>query len=240
LKKIRIIAIISAIITALAVYIYLAGMKKPVEVKKFPVVVASMQILEGQEIKEDMVTVKMLPAEAIVDKAATSLGDIVGRISSATVEPGEQLLVSRFFKSGETSSGLAIAIEKGKRAITVAVDPVSGVAGLINPRDNVDILLVIGVTEATASPDGSAPKTTVISKLLLQNIKVLATGKTIVPGGEASDAKTVDTITLSVTPEQALKLNFATSEGKIRLVLRSPIDSDEPDVSVVDINAVLE
>lgn len=241
MKKIRIIAIISAIITALAVYIYLAGMKKPVEIKKLPVVVATVEILEGQEIKDGMVAVKMLPEEAIVDRAATSVDEVIGRISSATIEPGEQLLASRFFKSGDTNNGLAIAIEKGKRAITVAVDAVSGVAGLIKPRDNVDVLLIIGVISATASPDGSVPATTTTySRILLQNIMVLAAGQTITADSSTSDAKTVDTITLSVTPEEAVRLNLAASEGKIRLVLRSPIDSDEPDIGPIDVTDLLD
>lgn len=232
MKKIRIIAIISALVTAIAVYVYLSGLNKPVEIPKYPVVVATVPIREGTEIKSDMVAVKMLPAEAIVDRAATGIDEVVGRISGTNVEAGEQLLVARFFKAGETGSGLAVAIEKGKRAFTVAVDAVTGVAGLIQPRDTVDVLLIIGIATEVRKPDEANPGseqtttvTTVYSNILLQGIKVLATGQTIVPGGDAAEPKTVDTITLSVTPEQAVRLNLAASEGKIRLVLRSPIDT---------------
>ncbi len=245
MKKIRIIAVISALVTAIAVYVYLSGLNKPIVIPKSPVVVAAVRIAEGTEIKSDMLVVKMLPPEAITDRAAISMDEVVGRVSSTNVEVGEQLLVSRFFKSGETGSGLAAALEKGKRAFTVAVDPVSGVAGLIQPRDSVDVMLVIGITQDVQKPDPLNPEnmitasvTTVYSTMLLQNIKVLATGQTIVPGSDSAEKKTVDTITLSVTPEQAVRLNLAASEGKIRLTLRSPIDTDESTVGdsvVVDL-----
>jgi pilus assembly protein CpaB len=247
LKKIRIIAIISAVITAVAVYIYLSGLNKPVEIQKFPAVVATVQIKEGTEIKPEMVSVKMLPADAIVDRAAASVDEVVGRISSTNVEAGEQLLVARFYKSGETSSGLAIAVEKGKRAFTVAVDSVTGVAGLIRPRDTVDVLLVIGLKGKVQKEDDTNPEdgqtsdiTIVYSKILLQNIKVLATGQTIVPGSDVNEPKTVDTVTLSVTPEQAVELNLAASEGKIRLVLRSPIDTDTTDTDDVIVDDIVK
>lgn len=245
MKKIRIIAVISALVTAIAVYVYLSGLNKPVVIPKSPVVVAAVKIPEGTEIKSDMLVVKMLPPEAITDRAATSMDEVVGRISSANVEVGEQLLVSRFFKSGETGSGLAAALEKGKRAFTVAVDPVTGVAGLIKPRDSVDVLLIIGITQDVEKPDPlnpekmiTTPVTTMYSTILLQNINVLATGQTIVPDSNTAEKQTVDTITLSVTPEQAVRLNLAASEGKIRLTLRSPIDTDEAtvgDTVVVDL-----
>jgi pilus assembly protein CpaB len=239
LKRIRIIAVISAIITALAVYVYLSGIKKPVVIQRVPVVVATVEIREGQEIKQEMVAVKMLPAEAIVSNAATSTDDVLGRISSGTVEPGEQLLVSRFFKAGDADNTLAYALEKGKRAFTVAVDAVSGVAGLIKPRDTVDILLIVTMPVGTAPPQGDQQATSTYSEVLLQSIKVLATGQTLQPSDAKAD-KSVDTVTLSLTPEQAVKLNLAVSQGRITLVLRSPIDTGTADVQQIDINGLAQ
>lgn len=241
MKKIRIIAIISALVTAAAVYVYLQSLKKPPEVQLYPVVVASVPIAEGQEIQESMVAVRMLPAEAIADRAATNTADVVGRISSASAEKGEQLLVSRFYKAGEASKtgGLAEALEKGRRAFTVAVDAVGGVAGLIMPRDSVDVLIIVGITSESPDQSGTA-LTTTYSKLLLQNIRVLATGQTIIPGSDTADPKTYDTVTLSVTPDEAVRLNLAASEGKVRLVLRSPIDTDEPAVQQVEVKDLVD
>jgi pilus assembly protein CpaB len=228
----------SSVITALAVYIYLSGIHKPVVIQRIPVVVASVQIKEGQEIKLEMVSVKMMPAEAVVNNAATKLDDVVGRISSTTVEQGEQMLVSRFFKAGDSDNTLAYALEKGKRAFTIAVNPVSGIAGLIKPRDTVDVLMIVGVIDDKLTPQDAQPITTTYSRILLQNIMVLATGQVILPS-EAKADNTVETITLSVTPEQAVQLNLAVAEGKISLALRSPIDTATPDIKDMDVQDIV-
>jgi pilus assembly protein CpaB len=237
LKRIRIIAAISAVVTALAVYFYLASMQKPADIVRGPVVVASVKIAAGQEIKPEMVEVKSLPVEAINAAAARSADEVIGRVSSADTEPGEQLLVSRFFKTGEADNTLAYALERGKRAFTVPVDSVTGVAGLIKPRDRVDVLLIIGVAQASLTPQ-DVPLMTTYSELMLQNIMVLATGQ-VMQADSTDESTTVETITLSVTPEQAVRLNLAVSDGKIRLILRSPIDTDTPAVPPLQIKQLL-
>lgn len=113
MKRIRIIAAVSAVVTALAIYIYLSNIHKPVDVQRGPVVVAAQKIDAGKVVTADMVEVKDLPLEAINDQAARSADEVVGRVSSADAEPGEQLLVSRFYRAGEANDTLAYSLEKG-------------------------------------------------------------------------------------------------------------------------------
>lgn len=228
MKRIRIIAVLSAIVTAIAVYVYLASLNKPVVIPHAEVVVAVSEIQEGQKITDAMVVEKSVPSEAAVPNAAVAAGDIVGQISSAKVEPGEQILTTKCFKAGGANSALAFALEKGMRAFTVPVDAVSGVAGLIEPKDSVDVLLIIGLPEGSLTPQ-DAQVMTVHSEILLQNIKVLAVDRNMTPDSKPGQDNPA-TITLAVTPEQAVQLNLAASEGKIRLVLRSPQDTDTPNV----------
>ena len=237
MKRIRIIAIISAIVTALAVYIYLANVKKPVDIQRAPVVVATQKIAAGQEVTAGMVEVKNLPVEAINAQAARSADDVVGHVSSAETEPGEQLLLPRLVKTGSTSNTLAYALDKGMRAFTLSVDPVSGVDGLIKPQDHVDVLIIIGVQQPSLTPQ-DMPLTTTYSETLLQNILVLATGQVMQPDSD-DKTTTVDTVTVSVTPDQAVQLNLAASEGKVRLVLRSPVDTATPTTQPLQVQQLL-
>ena len=89
------------------------------------------------------------------------------------------------------------------------VDDVSGVAGFVHPRDKVDVLVDMKMQGANDS----------FSKTILQNITVMTIGQT----WEQKDSKpvVVNTVTMEVTPEQAEILNLASTEGKIRLALRS-------------------
>lgn len=257
MKRIRIIAVIAALATAFALYLYLSSMKKPEAILRVPVVVAVKEIPEGIKITADMVTIKELPQEAIVSNAASRLDVVVGLISSCNVQPDEQILGTKVFKAGETKSGLAFSLDKGMRAFTVPVDQVTGVAGFIQPKDHVDLLVITdlaGVISAkqfqklvegewapeklpggTPVPESTLPPVT-FSLMILQNIKVLAVGQ--VMKSEGSDAKpaVAETVTLAVTPEQALKLNLA-SKGNIRLVLR-PANDDSKLIDTIVANLI--
>jgi pilus assembly protein CpaB len=254
LKRIRIIAAVAAVATALAIYFYLAGMKKPVDVVRGPVVVAVQKIAAGQVIQPEMVAVRNLPVEAINDQAARSVDEVVGRVSTSDAVPGEQMIVSRFYRAGDNNGTLAYALEKGKRAFTVSVNAESGISGLIKPRDHVDVLAILSVKRHQIKPyatEGLLPDDpddmqyalgdevdVVYSLLPLQNILVLATGQ-VMQADSGNSQTAVEQVTLSVTPEQAVLLNLCASEGKIRLALRSPIDNDTVDVEPKNIDDVI-
>ena len=109
--------------------------------------------------------------------------------------------------------------------MTVKVDDVVGVSGFILPGTLVDIVVVI------QPPKGSANEE-MISKIVLQNIKVLASGQNIdKPRNDREVERSVKAVTLQVTPEQAEKLALASSEGKLQLVMRNSVDQADEQTS---------
>jgi pilus assembly protein CpaB len=101
-------------------------------------------------------------------------------------------------------------LEDGKRALTVKVDEVAGVAGFIHPGDRVDVLMDLSLKAQSEH----------FSKTILHNISVLTTGQIWEQKGE-NKPMVVNTVTLELTPEEAEVLNLASNEGKIRLALRN-------------------
>jgi len=102
--------------------------------------------------------------------------------------------------------------------MTVKVDEVVGVSGFIMPGTLVDVVVVITPPKNSGSED-------VISKIVLQNIKVLASGQNIdKPKDSREVERSVRAVTMQVTPEQAEKLALASSEGKLQLVMRNSVD----------------
>jgi pilus assembly protein CpaB len=105
--------------------------------------------------------------------------------------------------------------------MTVKVDDVVGISGFIMPGTLVDVVVVIVPTGNGAAAQDP------ISKIVLQNIKVLANGQNIDKPESEREANSVKAVTLLVTPEQAEKLALASSEGKLQLVMRNSIDQGD-------------
>jgi pilus assembly protein CpaB len=106
-----------------------------------------------------------------------------------------------------------------KRAVSVKVDEVVGVAGFVLPGTRVDVLVTLN---PETEGDSQKPATT---RLILQNVKVLASGQKIEKDAEGKP-QTVTVITLLVTPEESEKLTLASTEGKIQMALRNAMDMD--------------
>ena len=121
--------------------------------------------------------------------------------------------------SKEAGAGLPPVIPEGMRAVSVRVNEVIGVAGYVLPGTRVDVL-------ATASPTND-PKD-ITTKVVLANVQVLTAGTRMEQ--DQSDGKPVQVtvVTMSVTPEQAERLALASTEGKIQLALRNPLDQSAP------------
>jgi pilus assembly protein CpaB len=138
------------------------------------------------------------------------------RVVLSPLKRGEPVLRSKITGPGQRAS-LASLLDEGKRAVTVSVDDVRGVAGFVLPGDFVDIVII--------ADDGS-PKRQSYSDILLEHVKVLAIDQVASEGeGQPTVAKAV---TVEVTKEQAQKILLATSIGKLSLILARPVES-KPD-----------
>ena len=122
--------------------------------------------------------------------------------------------------SKESGAGLPPVIPEGMRAVSVRVNEVIGVAGYVLPGNRVDIL-------ATASPtDVHADITT---KVILSNVQVVTAGTRMEQDQEKGKPMQVTVVTLLVFPDQAERLALASTEGKIQLALRNPLDTGAPE-----------
>jgi pilus assembly protein CpaB len=142
--------------------------------------------------------------------------EVVGRGLISDLQENEPLLESKLAPKG-AGGGLPIIISEGKRALTMRVNEVSGVAGFVTPNTRVDVLL----TMENQGP-GSEPAT----RIIMQDMRVLAAGQSIQPDKEGKP-QSVPVVTFLVSPEQAETLALASGQGSIQLALRNQLDTTE-------------
>lgn len=214
MKKIYLIALIFAILTGIAVYSFAVYVQNSAKKDLVSVVVATKSIPENTMITSNMIEVKKLPAEAVNALAVKINSEAEGRVTNTRIEANEQILSTRLSELGKESSGLGFNLPAGKRAITVEVNDISGVAGAIKKGNRVDV--VVSILMGTGNT--KVAKTV----LLLQNITVLATNSS------TKDQKTTGytNITLAVTPQEAIELFYAQTNGKLTVVLRPVLDTE--------------
>lgn len=219
MKRIYLIALLFAVLTGIAVYNYAGYLQNSARAEMASAVFSVKRIPENTLITEDMIVLKKVPKESLNQLSANAIALVRGRITNAAVEADEQILTSRLNEIGADKGGLAYKVPKGKRAMTLEVNEITGVAGYIKKADHIDVIASLMLDQA--KKDGSIEK---ISKtvLLLQNTEVLAVSTA------NSDAKEVGytNITLAVTPEEAVTLFYAMTSGKITAVLRPILATD--------------
>jgi pilus assembly protein CpaB len=183
-----------------------------------PVVVAAADLQLGAEIKKEDLLVVQFPAGKTPEGTFAKPDEILGRGLIVPVVKNEPILKAKL-ASKEAGSGLPPVIPEGMRAVSVRVNEVVGVAGYVLPGNRVDVV-------ATASPTEARADTT--SKVVLSNVQVLTAGTRMEQTGDQSKPVQVTVVTLLVYPEQAERLALASTEGKIQLALRNPLDQGAP------------
>jgi pilus assembly protein CpaB len=196
------------------------------------VAVAKVAIPIGTKIIPEQITMVQFPKESTPDGTFEAPEKLVNRVAVVNIAPREPITESRLAPEG-TAGGLSAVIPEGYRAMTVKVDDVVGISGFIMPGTLVDVVVVIHPDDTTQQGQGP------ISKIVLQNIKVLANGQNIDKPSNERDANSVKVATLLVTPEQAEKLALASSEGKLQLVMRNSIDQGDEQTSGVNKRSLL-
>ena len=189
------------------------------------VVVAKVEIPVGSRIIPEQLVVAQFPADVTPVGAIGKIDEnLVGRVVISPISPKDPITESKLAPVGSLG-GLSSVIPEGYRAMTVKVDDVVGVSGFIMPGTLVDIVVVIQPPKGTANDE-------TISKIVLQNIKVLASGQNIdKPKNDREVERSVRAVTLQVTPEQTEKLALASSEGKLQLVMRNSVDQADEQTS---------
>jgi pilus assembly protein CpaB len=223
-------ALIFGLVAAFAVSRYLSSAN--VYAKSLnSIVVAKVDIPIGAKIIPEQLMVVQFPRESIPDGTFDNPQKLIGRVAVQNIGAREPLTDSRLAPEG-SAAGLSAVIPEGYRAMTVKVDDVVGISGFVQPGTLVDVVVVIKPEDETAE---KGP----VSKIVLQNIKVLANGQNIDKPKDDREANSVKAVTLQVTPEQAEKLALASTEGKLQLVMRNSIDQDDEQTNGVNKRTLL-
>jgi pilus assembly protein CpaB len=176
-------------------------------------VTAAQPLPIGSTLRLPMLKIFKVPADFFPKSGFSKVEDLVNRPVISNILPGEPILEARLGARG-SGVGLSPMIPLGKRAVSVRVNDVVGVAGFVLPGMKVDVLV-------TGRPPGSPAS---LTKTVLQNVIVLSAGQSIQPEPQGQAIAT-PVVTLLVSPEEAEILILASSEGKIQLALRNATDA---------------
>lgn len=182
------------------------------------VVVAAADLEVGAELGADQLRTIDWPASSVPDGAMDDPKEVVGRGLILPVVRNEPILPMKL-ASKEAGSGLPPAIPPGLRAVSVRVNEVIGVAGYVLPGTRVDVVATLNPTSQTAD---------MTSKIVLTDVQVLAAGTKLEQPNDKEKPVAVSVVTLLVDPDEAERLTLASSEGKIQLALRNPLDRARP------------
>jgi len=186
------------------------------------VVVAKQDIPAGATIAENMVEEITVNTAMLQPRAATSIDRVVNKVTLAPISKDEQILLNKLALTGQELS-LSAKVPPGKRAITIPVDNIASVGGMIRPGDHVDIVGIVPIP--MVGPDGKQVNQMTYLPLF-QNVLVLAVGQDF--ANTLASQKQVTSspiITFALSPQEANLIAFVQEQGKIRLILRSPQDA---------------
>src|SRR3990172_5181913 len=201
-----------ALVTTLAIVGYRQGLRRQAAVvapvKTEAAVFARTNVAERKVVSADTLELRQIPATAIHPRAARRIEDVAGRVAVAPIFADEQVLTNKLAALG-VNVGLSYALPKDKRAMTIAINEVIGVAGFVFPGDRVDVVATVNSGDLH------------LTKVVLQDVEVLAIAQKVEqkPGEEP---RVTTSATLALTPEQTEIVAQVDTSGGVRLALRPP------------------
>ncbi len=211
------IALLLALLASIGAYKFLSGQSRVAEQARLQtvgIVVAQVDIPLGSTINPNQVAVSAWPKDSYPKDALADPKIARGRVALRDFFRGEPVVESKLVPLNKSTGLLSLKVPPGMRAFSIKVNEVVGVGGFIVPDSRVDVVVTTSASQNTSEK---------ISKIVLEDIRVLAVGQVI----EQKENKpvTVNTVTLSLTPEDAEKLALAGNDGVIQLVMRSFADN---------------
>ena len=236
-----VIALVAGLVAVLMLNQYIKTIKDNVRAETLStigqtvnVVAAATEIKAGQRVEDFMLGFLEVPSRFVQPNYVKSPRSVIGKIAAVNLAKGEQISATQVTtKPLSRPGGLAVRIPKGKRAITIPIDKISAVGGMISPSDYVDIL---GTFPQTVIDAEGKEVVQPVMVTFMQNVLVLAVGTRIDPG----DGGKADTVTLALAPIEAQVVAYVQQNGQIRLVLRPPLESGVDPVAPIDANAVYQ
>jgi pilus assembly protein CpaB len=180
-----------------------------------PIAVALMDLPWGTQLTSKHMKLVRYLRDSLPPGHFEDLTELEGRVLLSPVTADEPIIESRLAPTTVEAGGVSAVVKPGKRAIAVKGDKVIGLSGLIRPGNRVDVLVTL------TDPRNDRE----VTKLVLQDVPVLATGEELSENGEG-EASPVDVYTLEVTPEEGEKLALAAAEGRLQFALRNATDME--------------
>lgn len=197
------------------------------------VVVAKRGLAPGDRIDAESMAVRKVPATYLPAGAVTpaEFPAYEGEALQLAMVSGEPLFAAAV--SARERRGLSSRIPPGTRAMTVMVDEVNSVSGMLRPGDRIDLMFSV-----RPRPDAGLPVGEVATPLM-SNLLVLATGTRTQVEPAPDAVGRFGAITVEVTPEQAQKLILAQRSGRITALLRHPDDQSPAARDALDLDELL-
>ncbi|MBZ2206066.1 Flp pilus assembly protein CpaB [Massilia soli] len=187
------------------------------------VVVAVADVGRGQKLLPEMLKLEEISVKNLPKDAFTDFSKLADRVLKSNIMRGEVLSEDKLAPPG-TVGGLSAMITEGKRAITVRVNDVIGVAGFALPGNYVDV--IVHLERDPAENERNARPALHVSKIVLERILVLAVAQEV--SRDDTKPRVVNAVTLEVSPQEAEHLDLARSVGTLSLALRNQIDPKSP------------
>jgi len=196
------------------------------------VVVAKGPVPAGTAVAKELFALRQIPAEYVTPTSIVpeQFGNILGQKLAIPLQSGEVLTAA---KVEQPNPAFSTTLANGNRALTTEVDEINSISGMLRPTDRIDLMVTARGTGTNAAE---------VTFPLITNVEVLATGQVTRPAQDA-DGDTrehmYNTITLSVSPEDAQRIVVAKNSGKLNAVLRNPEDANANLLKAMNIDDVL-
>jgi pilus assembly protein CpaB len=213
-----ILAGMGAILAAIVVFSALNKRESEVQLAlahSVEVVVAVNDIPLGAKLAPDSVKLVRWARDSMPAGAFTDPQAVAGAFARSEFVANEPIVASKLFMGEKTAGVMPLLIPPGMRAMSVPVDEVADIAGFVAPHTRVDILVAVS---------GTGPAESSFSRIVLQNIEVLAVAQEI--EHVKDEPEVVKVVTLLVSPVDAEKLTLASHEGMLRLAMRNYSDAN--------------
>jgi len=191
------------------------------------VVVAANDVQIGSKLTDHDVRLAVFPQASLPPGAYTRVSQVRDRGVIIPISRGDFVLPDKL-ADANAGAGLPSMIPPGMRAVSVRVNDVVSVAGFVQPGSRVDVL-------ATGIHGPGENQTTTV----LENVAVIAVGRSLLDRLGSGDAPNAGVITLLVSPDDAQKLTLASQEGRIQLALRNPLDTKKESIGPTKISALI-
>jgi len=225
-------SVIAALTAAIMVYSALKANERRIQALNSlstSIAVAAADVPPGTILNETAIKMAFWPRSQLPEGVTTDPRTLIGKVAKTAIPKSIPFVASAIVEAGMAGGILSASVPEGMRAVAIAVDEVGDVAGFIQPHSKVDIVLSTGA--------GTGEYSSVHSKIVLQNIEVLAVAQTLET--KEQQAQVARVVTLLVTPTQAEALANANQMGVLRLALRNYKDAQIVLTRAVDVNDVM-